>query len=392
MKQQRTTLILVHLLFLYLFSIYLSQAQVTIGSLVEARETTVLDLKENNNDDYNSIKGLLYPRVELEQVDMLYPMFPATLDYLSNKTAIDSKHTGLTVYNTSPTPPFDEGIYQWDGERWLSVNKHQLLPAAAGNIDCSGVKLYPEVYTAGQPYKGVLVVPYYNGNGGYYTSATISNNNNFTMKLMPGKLNQGYGELYFEVNSNGPLFSSPKKTKVNISNLIGDVGCQDISVGGENKGIVSKYYKKATKLEAKITGKTRETAYFTIGHLRMTYRYNLSNERIEFGSTVHSRLTYHWVKAGSGGIDYWSGGQIDIKGHSDYEKEMKLFTDGNSQEDSHPLQNVRNLNATNRDIGQAVIILHHPTFVEVFRVSVNVHEKLGATDAGYITIFVEMMD
>jgi len=366
-------------------------AQVTIGSLIEAKATAILDLKENNLNDFNTTRGLTYPRVELQQNDMLYPMFSSDLDYLSNKPFIDEKHTGLTVYNKTDNQIFTEGIYQWDGKKWQAVNNYELTPTAVGDIDCSRIRMYPATYQAGVPYSGVLVVPYFNGNGGYYTSATIINNNNFTMKLQPGKLNIGYGELYFQVSSNSPTFSSPQKTRVNISDLLGGSGCQNVLVGSESPGKTSRYYKKTTKLRTKISGTTADDSYVVFGHLRMRYRYNLSNERIEFGTTEHINLTYHWIKAGSGGIDYWSGGQVRSKGHSNPGSELSLFTDGDNQKD-HGGGNVRGLNATNRDIGQAIIILHHANFQEVYRISVNIHEKLGATDGGYVTFFIEFME
>lgn len=381
-------------IFCVLFSLQ-GRAQVTIGSLIEARSTTLLDLKENDSDENNSRRGFLFPRVELQQYDMLYPMYSNSLDYLSNKDLVDGKHTGLTVYNVTSDQTFSEGTYQWDGEKWMQVVGYGLSPAATGDIDCQNISLYPELYEAGKPYKGILVVPYSNGNGGYYISGTITNNNNFTIKLRPGKLNVGYGELYFEVTSNSPLFSSPAKTKINIHDLLGNtVACQDILIGGDERGETSIYRKKTGKVHGKnANGHTWDATYHVFNHLRIGFRRNLDpNDRIDWGTTQHLNVTYYWLKSGEGGLDFWTYGQVKSKGHSGWTSELSRFNSGDNTASGGPSGTKYNMHVSNRDIGQAWMVIHHPDFEEVYRITVNVHPKLGATERGYVTIFTELMD
>lgn len=379
-------------IFCVLFSLQ-GKAQVTIGSLIEARSTTLLDLKENDSDENNSKRGFLFPRVELQQHDMLYPMYSNSLDYLSNKDLVDGKHTGLTVYNVTSDQTFSEGTYQWDGEKWMQVVGYGLSPVATGDIDCQNISLYPELYEAGKPYKGILVVPYYNGNGGYYMSGTVTNNNNFTIRLRPGKLNVGYGELYFEVTSNSPLFSSPAKTKINIYNLLGNtVSCQDILIGGDERGKTSIYYKKTGRIHSDAGGRTWDATYHVFNHLRIGYRKNITTERIQWGTTQHINVTYYWLKSGEGGLDFWSYGQVKSKGHTAWLSELSDFASGSSTSEGGPSGNKPNMRNANRDIGQVWMVFHHPDFEEVYRITVNAHEKLGATERGYVTFFTEFMD
>jgi hypothetical protein len=394
MKRQKTTTLIVG------FTIVLCallapkvQAQVTIGSLSEAKPTMLLDLKTSESNDFNSSKGLVYPRVELEQIDMLYPMFSSSLDYLSNKTVVDEKHTGLTVYNIKNNATFSEGIYQWDGEKWDAINNSELTPAATGDIDCSGVRLYPEIYKAGTPYKGVLVVPYFNGNGGYYTTGTVINDNNFTIRLRPGKLSNGYGELYFEVTSNSPIFSSPAKTRINIYNLLGNsTTCQNILVGGEEDGVPSLYLKRTGKIHGRTNGNTWDATIRNIGHLKIGYRYNVSTERVQFGSTQNVHCSYYWLKSGDGGLDFWAAGEFTLKGNTSISttNDIKDFGDGQTA-NGGPSGNKANMRNANRDIGQAWIVFFHSDYTELYRSTVNAHEKLGATKEGYITFFTEFM-
>lgn len=372
------------------------QGQVTIGSTSDPRGTTLLELKENDNTGINSTKGLLYPRVELRQIDMLYPMYTADdADYQpgTNKPLIDEMHTGLTVYNMTDNATFSEGIYQWDGNIWQAVNNFEMLPITAGNIDCQNIKLYPETYKAGVPYKGVLVVPYFDGNGGYYTSATITNNNNFTMKLRPGKLNNGYGELTFEVTSNAPLFSSPKKTKISLSGLL-NAACTDISIGGEERGLASRYRKKTGRVQGRIGGKTWDATYFIFNHLRMGYRYSTVPllERVQWGTTANTNLTYYWVKSGDGGLDYWSYGQVASGANSGLSG-LSEFDSGTNTSEGGPYGNKPNMRHGNRDIGQAWMMFHYPdNKPEFYRVTLNAHNKLDGTQRGYVTFFTEFME
>jgi hypothetical protein len=95
------------------------EAQVTIGLDENPNKGALLDLKERSvtTDAANADKGLMLPRVELENKDKLYPMLASGYD-----SAEDKKHAGLVVYNTTDDADFDRGLYLWDGEQWLPMN------------------------------------------------------------------------------------------------------------------------------------------------------------------------------------------------------------------------------------------------------------------------------
>ncbi|MDR0427741.1 MAG: hypothetical protein LBH12_03960, partial [Dysgonamonadaceae bacterium] len=50
------------------------RAQVTIGANIDPNEGSLLDLK-TSDESVNSSKGLLLPRVQLADLNKLYPMF-----------------------------------------------------------------------------------------------------------------------------------------------------------------------------------------------------------------------------------------------------------------------------------------------------------------------------
>ena len=102
---------------LSLFVIFSATSQVTIGTLEQPLNGTLLDLKESNtsNGDANSEKGLMLPRVTLTTINSLSPMLSGA-DF--NNGALKSDYTGLIVYNVSTTAPFQKGLYSWDGTRW----------------------------------------------------------------------------------------------------------------------------------------------------------------------------------------------------------------------------------------------------------------------------------
>ncbi len=117
MKLQITYLRLLCLVAI-LFSIG-AKSQVTIGSKFPANSGSLLDLKENNNSGYNSTKGLLYSRVELEALNKLDPCVPADKLQSGDKDA----HIGLMVYNVKNDPVIGlcPGLYVWDGLEWVRL-------------------------------------------------------------------------------------------------------------------------------------------------------------------------------------------------------------------------------------------------------------------------------
>lgn len=108
MKIMNRSLSLMYLLLI--FSVAKIHGQVTVGSDIEPRKGTILDIKDKNTSDHlpNADGGLGLPRVKL--------VAPETLT-IGNDESQKSKHAGVTVYNTGNTN-IPEGIYTWDGSRW----------------------------------------------------------------------------------------------------------------------------------------------------------------------------------------------------------------------------------------------------------------------------------
>jgi len=89
-------------------------AQVTMGSGYKPNEGALLDLKQDEEDQANSILGLLLPRVQLQTKKSLEPCLAAN-------PANPSIYKGLVVYNVNPSfnSSEGEGIYIWDGVQWI---------------------------------------------------------------------------------------------------------------------------------------------------------------------------------------------------------------------------------------------------------------------------------
>lgn len=108
------------------------KAQVTIGSGIPPVQGALLQLKENDNSAENASKGLMLPRVELSDINNLFPMFAdpgnpnsPNADYAipTYKDEQDKLHTGLVVYNMNRCAPFGRGVFAWDGQKWHPVSK-----------------------------------------------------------------------------------------------------------------------------------------------------------------------------------------------------------------------------------------------------------------------------
>lgn len=104
-------------------------SQVTIGNAYPPLKGALLQLKENENIQNNSNKGLMLPRIALVDIDNLYPMFleadgSVATSYVVDKEKIDMLHTGLIVHNvTNKGANLCNGLYIWDGKVWQMVNK-----------------------------------------------------------------------------------------------------------------------------------------------------------------------------------------------------------------------------------------------------------------------------
>lgn len=107
---------------IFLFSI-VAFSQVTIGIDESAAGGALLQLKNISGTDggqANSLKGLLLPRVELQNVNTI-------AGTISGVTAENSQaHTALTVYNLNKCTAGngnDDGIYVWNGNEWLPLKQ-----------------------------------------------------------------------------------------------------------------------------------------------------------------------------------------------------------------------------------------------------------------------------
>jgi hypothetical protein len=105
-----------------------AQAQVSIGTVDDSAGGALLSLKEIDPsdpqaDNATASKGVIFPRVALENLIELYPIYSRTDPDYSNAQKRDSlkrAYTGLTVYNpmTNTNNGFVEGLYVWDGVKW----------------------------------------------------------------------------------------------------------------------------------------------------------------------------------------------------------------------------------------------------------------------------------
>ena len=121
MKSEKVNKIALFALFFYMCIAFPLQSQVTIGSNLVPLEGTLLDLKQSNevNGEANSNAGLLLPRVILTDIYSLSPMLSGS--ELSDNN-LKKKYTGMIVYNVSANVPFEKGMYEWDGSKWVLLN------------------------------------------------------------------------------------------------------------------------------------------------------------------------------------------------------------------------------------------------------------------------------
>lgn len=105
MKMNRIYIFLIYTMMLALPAI--AEAQVTIGAAREPREGALLDLKEEDSTK----KGLGLPRVALSE--------PGTFGLDKQEAA--AGYAGMTVYNVTNNGKINEGIYCWNGNRWMQA-------------------------------------------------------------------------------------------------------------------------------------------------------------------------------------------------------------------------------------------------------------------------------
>lgn len=142
------------------FSIMFMCAQVTIGADESSVEGSLLQLKDKIgiiDDGVNASKGFNLPRVNLTDAANLFPMFLTDPDistsgaspvYTANKATLDLTHKGLMVYNINATAPFVQGVYIWNGAKWVLAGGNE--PWRVSGSTNEAVSNTENIYQMGQ--------------------------------------------------------------------------------------------------------------------------------------------------------------------------------------------------------------------------------------------------
>ncbi|MBB4034745.1 hypothetical protein GGR21_000632 [Dysgonomonas hofstadii] len=394
--------ILFHLIFLF-FSISLAnlQAQVTIGSGAEPQNGALLQLKETENENDNSVRGLLYPRVSLFKANELFPMYGMpgneNATYTTDKATVNKSHIGLVVFNTTDNPTqtqerdvFTPGLYIWDGSLWKRMDTRLVVTPEIQELKCASATLSPAQYQAGTPYSGTLIIPYIGGNGGEYSSHTISTTNGLTATLQPGNLAVGNGSLYYSVEGT-PIESSPVTTEFVIADFL-EQNCS--AIVGDVKNIkVMEYARSVVALPGTLSmGQDFYATPITMGNLNIRYvgwNYLLggSGEGFQLSTNVDTHLSYYYDKAGSGGhYSLWGKKSLRTgtwmaldRGDNVYQSSSTAYT----------------ISSINRDFAVLLVSLHNTQ--EVYRVTFNINGEIAASNGipgipATLTTFIERLE
>lgn len=193
--KRRFSIILLNFLFVTICS-FTIHAQVGIGT-ENPEPSSILDIASTN-------RGVIFPRVALE----------SSTDVLT----IPSPIAGLLVYNTGAAGLKTTGYLYWNGEEWVQFTTGTSKDPEITGLDCINARISPISYKAGEPYDGVLIIPYMGGNGGFYSFGTPVSSTGvtgLTATLQPGNLAYGNGELIFTLTGT-PSASSPELASFDI--------------------------------------------------------------------------------------------------------------------------------------------------------------------------------
>jgi len=359
--------------YLYVLLLFSSNiiAQVTIGSGIAPNKGAILDLKQNDQDN-NSTKGILFPRVVLSDSKELYPMFgneenedPEYTEDKNGPNRIKIEHKGLIVYNLSDKNNFNEGLHIWNGTEWRSFMDRYVSPPFIEDLLCEQAKLVPGKFEEGKPYEGgILTIPYIGGNGMDYTARTYTANG-LTFELVPGRLNVGQGILYYKVTG----ISISESIELDI-NFLGQ-NCTvyiDSDNGFEIKTI--EYVRSRTELvwEREVNEKNTLT---TLGNLQIRYsgRDGGASEidLIQFRTLEDTHITYQYTKHGDGGNYLYRYNQIKSTG--------QWLDFGYGHLTSTNVSNTtKDINLASRDIAKTIFVLHNTR--EVYRLTVNANSLI----------------
>lgn len=133
---------------------YFLQAQVTIGSGIQANIGSLLDLKERMPDEANANanRGLLLPRVLLNTATD----FDAIIASPTQEEI--TAHTGLTVYNMG-NANLCSGIYVWNGSEWGRLPQPCMIPVNCASAEVNGTYRVGEVMTEANNITLTIEVP-----------------------------------------------------------------------------------------------------------------------------------------------------------------------------------------------------------------------------------------
>ncbi|MDR1763889.1 MAG: hypothetical protein LBR64_08080 [Dysgonamonadaceae bacterium] len=131
----------------FLFCSHNLKGQVTIGKMENPIKGALMQFKtvddETSDGEANAALGIGFPRVALVQRDQLQPMYSA-----AEAAALDDKtrqaHRGLVVYNVTSNADLDleQGIYVWDGEKWVETQGDIIGRAVFEEVNCSAITVY----------------------------------------------------------------------------------------------------------------------------------------------------------------------------------------------------------------------------------------------------------
>ncbi len=236
----------------------ITKAQVTIGSNITPNTGALLDLKENANKDTNASKGLLLPRVMLEDIGNLYPMF-TNGDPLYTDTEKDL-HTGLIVYNLKDDPAngLCPGPYVWENSSWNRLLEPcEYTPPSILTIECpittpivSGTKgvtmsgtiiPIPYTITGALPYQLTGSSVTYNGLTATVADQSLNSNSGTINITISGSPTNDTGGLY---EWSIPIGQGQASCKVNLSVTTPPIGTDCASTNNPGVALVFSYNSK----------------------------------------------------------------------------------------------------------------------------------------------------
>lgn len=384
-------------------------AQVTIGSEESPMKSSILQLKERDSsisDLSNSNKGFAYPRVALKKISELYPMYELNYPGISDINKEKKLNTGLVVYNItenhSPTEELDffiPGLYIWNGSQWLLFESSNVVEPGINDLLCGSASLSPASYTKDIPYKGILTIPYTGGNGGFYNSLPSTNVNGLTFSLQSGKLAQGNGQIQYLVEGT-PQVSSPTTTNVPINFL--KKSC-NVMVGNVQEIKTINFAR--TVAENFTANNLSSQTYTALGNIEVRIaesRISLAtwSNFLEYKVKRPTNITVLYTKSGNS-VGYMVTGRKAASSTSSWYKVKTGATYGDdalvfdSSATAGPNGSKDDFNAANRDVVQAVFMLHNTK--EIYRVTLNSNEAIPANGSipavpPTVTIFLEKLD